>query len=242
MKGMNRIKRGSGFGGVLIYLLSRDKKNESNPGLYLGGNVIKSTVKNMTDEFRLVSSLRPDIQKPVWHNSLRLPKGDFLSNEKWVKIADDYMQQLGFENTHQRVYILHDDNNGQHIHIVANRVGIDGQIYLGRNENLISTRLISELEQKHKLTATKNLEYIKDDDGNYSIKTKNTSKKRLTKNEVEQAIREASTEALQFGPVQPHVLKLCLISTSRPDKNYSALLQLRLKQNRKLQLLNLQIT
>lgn len=234
MKGMNRIKRGSGFGGVLIYLLSRDKKNESNPGLYLGGNVIKSTVKNMTDEFRLVSSLRPDIQKPVWHNSLRLPKGDFLSNEKWVKIADDYMQQLGFENTHQRVYILHDDNNGQHIHIVANRVGIDGQIYLGRNENLISTRLISELEQKHKLTATKNLEYIKDDDGNYSIKTKNTSKKRLTKNEVEQAIREASTEALQFGPVQPHVFEAVLNKHEPPRQKLQRIITATLEAKPKI--------
>ncbi|WP_420977590.1 relaxase/mobilization nuclease domain-containing protein, partial [Campylobacter coli] len=57
--------------------------------------------------------------------------------------------------THLRCYIMHDDSDGQHIHIIANRINmVGGKLYLGKNENLISTRIISELEKVHKLTQT----------------------------------------------------------------------------------------
>jgi hypothetical protein len=65
------------------------------------------------------------------------------------------MKRMGFSDTHLRCYVLHDDV-GQHIHIIASRIDIaGGKLYLGRNENLISTRIISELEIAHGLTVTK---------------------------------------------------------------------------------------
>jgi hypothetical protein len=65
------------------------------------------------------------------------------------------MKRMGFSDTHLRCYVLHDDD-GQHIHIIASRIDIaGGKLYLGRNENLISTRIISELEIAHGLTVTK---------------------------------------------------------------------------------------
>ncbi|HDT1452727.1 TPA: relaxase/mobilization nuclease domain-containing protein, partial [Klebsiella pneumoniae subsp. pneumoniae] len=100
--------------------------------------------------------LRSDVQKAVWHNSLRLPDGESLSNDQWAMIADDYMKKMGFNETHLRCYVLHDDSAGQHIHIIASRIDLyAGKLYLGRNENLISTRIISELEIAHGLTVTK---------------------------------------------------------------------------------------
>lgn len=146
MKGMQKIKRGSGFRGVLNYVL--------DGGKLLGGNMSATDPLNLSREFGVTRRLRSDIEKPVWHNSLRLPKGEKISHEKWVEIADDYMQKMGFEPEHMRSYVLHDDDDGQHIHIVASRVSIDSKVYLGRNENLKSTRVISELERKYGLTET----------------------------------------------------------------------------------------
>lgn len=118
--------------------------------------MIGSSVDEVTAEFMQTQKLRSDVQKPVWHNSLRLPMGDLLTNEQWKLIADDYMRRMGFDDTHLRCYVLHDDEAGQHIHIIASRIRIpDGQLYLGRNENLISTRIIQELERDHLLTRTK---------------------------------------------------------------------------------------
>lgn len=118
--------------------------------------MIGLSVDEVTVEFMRTQKLRPDVQKPVWHNSLRLPIGDSLTDEQWKLVADDYMKRMGFSDTYLRCYVLHDDEAGQHIHIIASRIRIpDGQLYLGRNENLISTRIIQELERDHQLARTK---------------------------------------------------------------------------------------
>lgn len=153
MKGMQKIKRGSGFRGAVSYALDNDNGQEL--GEVIGGNMSGSTLKELSSEFGVARKLRPDVKKPVWHNSLRLPEGDKLTEEQWTKIADDYMSRMGFSDKHPRVYVLHDEEKGQHIHIVASRVGLDGQLYLGKNENLISTQHIQALEKDYGLTLTK---------------------------------------------------------------------------------------
>ncbi len=76
--------------------------------------------------------------------------------QKWKQIADDYMKRMGFSETHLRCYVLHDDKDGQHIHIVASRIdATSGKLYLGKNENLASTRIIQQLERDYNLTRTK---------------------------------------------------------------------------------------
>ena len=151
MKGMQKIKRGKQFTGVVIYSLKPGSHHKITPYV-IGGNMTGSTAAELISEFEGTRLLRPDVAKPVWHNSLRLPKGENLSNRQWAAFADDYMARMGFTDTHLRCYIMHDDPDGQHIHIIAGRINmVGGKLYLGKNENLISTRIISELEKIHKL-------------------------------------------------------------------------------------------
>jgi len=156
MKGMNRIRRGKNFRGVVSYALA-PVPHHSTPPVLIGGNLVGITVEELTAEFAKTQQLRKDVEKPVWHNSLRLPKGDSLTNEHWKLIADDYIKRMGFCETHLRCYVLHNDEAGQHIHIIASRINVlvDGQLYLGKNENLVSTRIIQDLERDHQLTRTK---------------------------------------------------------------------------------------
>lgn len=153
MKGMRKIKRGKGFRGATSYAINREPGDE--PGQIIGGNMSSSTPKKLAAEFGVSRKLRPDIEKPVWHNSLRLPKGEHIPPEKLVVIADEYMKKMGFTDMHQRLYVMHDDPDGQHVHIVASRVSLNGSVYLGRNENLESTRHIQALEREHNLIITK---------------------------------------------------------------------------------------
>ena len=155
MKGMQKIKRGKSFAGVVQYALKPGSHHKSDP-IVIGGNMLGDSVFELIAEFDGTKQLRPDVQKPVWHNSLRLPDGELLSNDQWVNIADEYMKMMGFSDTHLRCYVLHDDPAGQHIHLIASRIDLNGgKLYLGRNENLISTRIISELEIAHGLRVTK---------------------------------------------------------------------------------------
>lgn len=156
MKGMNKIKRGKNFRGVISYALAPAPHHKTTP-VVIGGNLVGITVDELIAEFANTQKLREDVTKPVWHNSLRLPVGESLTNQQWKNIANDYMKRMGFCDTHLRCYVLHNDEAGQHIHIIASRINVlvDGQLYLGKNENLISTRVIQDLEQDHKLTRTK---------------------------------------------------------------------------------------
>jgi hypothetical protein len=155
MKGMQKIKRGKSFAGVVLYALKPGKHHKTNP-VVIGGNMLGDSATDLIAEFCASASLRSDVAKPVWHNSLRLPIGESLTTKQWVSFADDYMNRMGFSETHLRCYVMHDDEAGQHIHIIASRVDlVGGKLYLGRNENLISTRVIQELELTHDLTRTK---------------------------------------------------------------------------------------
>ena len=150
---MRKIKRGKSFAGVVQYALKPGSRHKSDP-IVIGGNMLGDSALELIAEFDSTKHLRQDVAKSVWHNSLRLPNGESLTNEQWSSIADDYMKRMGFSDTHLRCYVLHDDE-GQHIHIIASRIDIaNGKLYLGRNENLISTRIISELEITHNLTVT----------------------------------------------------------------------------------------
>ncbi len=155
MKGMQKIKRGKNFAGVVFYAL-RPASHHKTPPSVIGGNMDGSNAGELIAEFNATKALRPDVAKPVWHNSLRLPKNEALTDAQWSEIADDYMSRMGFSVTHLRCYVLHDDAAGQHIHIIASRIELSsGKLYLGKNENLISTRIIQDLEQDYQLTRTK---------------------------------------------------------------------------------------
>lgn len=155
MKGMQKIKRGKNFAGVVFYAL-RPASHHKTPPSVIGGNMDGSNAGELIAEFNATKALRPDLAKPVWHNSLRLPKNEALTDAQWSEIADDYMSRMGFSETHLRCYVLHDDAAGQHIHIIASRIELSsGKLYLGKNENLISTHIIQDLEQDYQLTRTK---------------------------------------------------------------------------------------
>lgn len=180
MKGMQKIKRGNGFRGVLEYAFKRDG---IETGILIGGNMSGRNPREIAAEFKLVRAIREDAINPVWHNSLRLPKNELITHEKWVEIADEYMRRMGFTDYHPRIYVLHDDEDGQHIHIIASRISIESKLFLGKNENLISTKIISALEKDYKLIITKGADY--DDSGKVLM----PKIRGLKKAEIEKSIR-----------------------------------------------------
>ncbi|MFN2047717.1 relaxase/mobilization nuclease domain-containing protein [Pantoea agglomerans] len=181
---MQKIKRGKSFAGVVIYALKPGTHHKTDP-VIIGGNMLGASAPELITEFNASASHRTDVAKPVWHNSLRLPQGESLTAKQWVVFADDYMNRMGFSETHLRCYVIHDDEAGQHIHIIASRVDLinGGKLYLGRNENLISTRVIQELESAHDLTRTKGPSPLQ-------CPTASSRRKRLSRGEEQKEKRE----------------------------------------------------
>ena len=198
MKGMTKILRGYTFKSVLHYSEGRGEKNEAPEGRLIGGNMVGRTVRELLDEFLTVRRLRPDIEKTTWHNSLRLPPGDHLDDERWRVVVGDYMQRMGFSPAHPYCIWAHDDESA--VHIIASRVGFDGRVYLGQNENLASTRHIQDLERDHGLRLTKGPEYIDPDAEPEALRPIQSQRRGLSKTEIDLSVRtrkEPPKQALQ---------------------------------------------
>jgi hypothetical protein len=179
MKAMKNVSRGKGFRGCLDYVFLRDEKARragKKPGILIGGNMSGHDPRTLAAEFGITRKVltKRKIEKPVWHQTLRLPAGEKLPTEKWIEIADEYMSLMGFTGLHMRSYVLHDDEDGQHIHIVASRVGLDGDVFKGQNDNYRSTNIVRGLEKKHGLRVTSE---------------EKRDKAQPSKNELEKALR-----------------------------------------------------
>lgn len=180
MKGMQKISRGSGFKGVLSYAFE-GKDQEAGHGRLLGGSMAGTTARELAAEFRAIARLRPDIARPVWHNSLRMPAGEDISDARWNAIATSYLKRMRFDvKRTQYAVFKHDD---AHVHLVVNRVMTDGSVFLGRNENLLSTKVIQRLERAFKLTLTPGPTYSAEG------KIVMPERSKPSKNELEQALR-----------------------------------------------------
>lgn len=187
MKGMDKILRGWTFRSALEYCEGRGDKEGAPEGRLMGGNMAGRTVRELLREFVAARRLRPDIEKATWHNSLRLPPGDRLSDERWREVADDYMRRMGFSPLHPYCIWAHDDESA--VHIIASRIGFDGRVYLGQNENLASTRHIHDLEHAHGLRLTKGPEYFNPDDPPETRRPVPRERAGLDKPELEAAVR-----------------------------------------------------
>ncbi|MDK6930498.1 relaxase/mobilization nuclease domain-containing protein [Klebsiella pneumoniae] len=178
MKG-NVAKTGRSFKNRVGYILKDDHT-------FICSNMSadKNNVSDLTDEFKTVSGFRPDIKKPTFHAFLSLPKNEKLTDEQWQEIAKDYLKEMNIDiEKHQYICVRHKDTDKDHIHIVANRVGLDGSVWLGQHSAFNTIAACERLEVKHGLTITKGLQGQK------------SEVSAPTKAEIEQALRKGEKPA-----------------------------------------------
>lgn len=178
MKG-NVAKPGRSFKNRVDYILKDDHD-------FICSNMSSdyNNVSDLTDEFKTVSSFRQDIKKPVFHAFLSLPKNEHLTDEQWQEIAKDYLKEMNINiEKHQYICVRHNDTDQDHIHIVANRVGLDGSVWLGQHSAFNTIAACERLEIKHGLTITQ------------SLKGQKSDVSAPTKAEIEQALRTGEKPA-----------------------------------------------
>ncbi|HCL5978033.1 TPA: relaxase/mobilization nuclease domain-containing protein, partial [Klebsiella oxytoca] len=178
MKG-NVAKPGRSFKNRVDYILKDDHD-------FICSNMASdyNNVSDLTDEFKTVSSFRQDIKKPVFHAFLSLPKNEHLTDEKWQEIAKDYLKEMNIDiEKHQYICVRHNDTDKEHIHIVANRIGLDGSVWHGQHSAFNTIAACERLEVKHGLTITQ------------SLKGQKSDVSAPTKNEIEMALRTGEKPA-----------------------------------------------
>jgi hypothetical protein len=131
------VTRGSNFAGLIRYV--RDvgpRATGKKGGRLIAGNVdLSLSCAKQARAFQAIASRRPDATRPVLHISLSLPAGEHVSDERWKEIAESFLQKMDINIERQQfVVVRHQVTDFEHIHIVANRVGIDNSLWLGRWE------------------------------------------------------------------------------------------------------------
>lgn len=129
---IGKITMGRSFAGCIRYLLE-DKKmaNAHQPSVKNRAEVLLTNYccgsgEELVEQFRDVRGLNPRVEKPVLHISLSLCPEDHLEPHQFISLVRDLAGEMNFEK-HQYLAVRHTDTDHPHVHILVNRVGLDGK-------------------------------------------------------------------------------------------------------------------
>lgn len=120
---ISKLKKGGGFKGCARYICNKSDSEE-----IATNNLFTPKPETRAGEMRAVASSAVT-KKPVFHASLSLPAGQRATADQWQIAAETYLQTMGFElEQTQYMVVRHKDTAHDHVHILANRVMLNGKI------------------------------------------------------------------------------------------------------------------
>lgn len=166
--------KGKGFRGALEYDLTKEK------GQLLDTNMAGKNPRQLAAEFGKIRKLKPNLGKAVLHVSLSAALGEKLTDAQWRDIGHHYLKGMGLDNN-QYVMTRHSDTEHEHIHIVANRIQLDGKVTSDSQDFKRQDTLMRQIEKQLNLVQ---VEAAFGRDGK-----KVAGRKAPTKGEIEEGIR-----------------------------------------------------
>lgn len=154
-----KISHGGSLYGVLAY--NQIKVDELHADVLFGNRIIEPpgdnpyTIEHISRSFGDYLTANRKTEKPILHISLNPDPKDSLTEEQFIRLAEQYMQRMGFGDQPYIVY-RHNDIGREHLHIVSVRVDETGRAISDSYEHERSMKVCRELEQQFWLTpATK---------------------------------------------------------------------------------------
>jgi hypothetical protein len=148
-----KMSSGSSVYAALSYNLEKVDTNHAkvvftNQVQDFGNGVYDMTACLRSFQSRLLANQKTE--KPVLHVSLNPDPKDVLSDDDLTKIAEEYMQKMGYG---EQPYIVfkHEDIDRHHLHIVSLRVDCEGKKINDKFEHRRSMDVCRELERKYGL-------------------------------------------------------------------------------------------
>ena len=188
-----KIMKGSGFKGVINYILDPRKGTE----LIDSSGVRTDNISHIAQSFIAQTELNPRVGKVVGHISLSFSAQDSpkLSNKWMAQIAREYMEKMGIKDT-QYIIGRHFDKEHPHVHIAFNRIDNNGKTISDRNDRFRSEKICKELTTKYDLYFASGKEKIKEH------RLKEPDK---TKYEIYQALREMIPKSRNWKSLLAHL-------------------------------------
>lgn len=190
-----KIMKGSGFKGVINYILDPKKGTELIDSSGVRTDGICHIIQSFIDQ----TELNPRVSKVVGHISLSFAAQDSpkLSNEWMTKVAREYIEKMGIKDT-QYIIGHHFDKEHPHIHIAFNRIDNNGKTISDRNDRFRSEKICKELTAKYDLYFAAGKEKVKEH------RLKEPDK---TKYEIYQTLKTEITRCRDWKALLAHLKK-----------------------------------
>ena len=188
-----KLMKGSGFKGVINYILDPKKGTE----LIDSSGVRTDDISHIIQSFIDQTNLNSRVSKVVGHISLSFSTQDSLklSNEFMTQVAREYMEKMGIKDT-QYIIGRHFDKDHPHVHIAFNRIDNHGKTISDKNDRFRSEKICKELTAKYDLYFASGKEKIKEH------RLKEPDK---TKYEIYQALREKIPKSRNWKSLLAHL-------------------------------------
>ena len=184
-----KISSGSSLYSALAY--NHQKVNAGCAKVIFTNNMVEPQDGNFsigicTGSFEPYLLANKRTENPVIHISLNPDPRDKLSDEQLARIAEEYMQKLGYGNQPFVVY-KHEDIDRHHIHIVSVKVDETGKMIRDNFQHRLSMRICRDLEQKYGLVPANEKQKAE----GYSLKAVDTKKGNI-KQQIANVVRAVS--------------------------------------------------
>lgn len=150
---IGKVKVNKSFGAMCQYVL-QEKTPDKGAEVLAAHGVRTDSAAHMATDFDAVRAMRPGLGKAVLHVALAFPAEEKqkVTNEVMGRIAVDYLKGLNIdpENT-QWAVVRHQDKAHPHMHLVVNRVDLDGQTVSDQFIGSRSVDVCKRIEQQYGL-------------------------------------------------------------------------------------------
>jgi len=149
---IGKIIKGKGFGGAVRYAMQKD----DGAARLIGTNLVadrKDPDALAAEMAEHAAMLRPDVKEAVQHVSLSAAPGEHLTDEQWRRLAEAYMEKMGFKDN-QYVLVRHADTGHDHVHLLMNRVSMTGDLVSTRFDYRRQEIALDQIEREQGLTRT----------------------------------------------------------------------------------------
>ena len=190
-----KIMKGSGFKGVINYILDPKKGTE----LIDSSGVRTDSISHIAQSFSDQTELNPRVGKVVGHISLSFSVQDSskLSNEFMIQTAHEYMEKMGIKDT-QYIIGRHFDKEHPHVHIAFNRIDNNGKTISDCDDRFKSEKICKELTTKYGLYFA---------DGKEKVKEHRLKEPDKTKYEIYQALKTEIARCRVWKNLLTHLKK-----------------------------------
>ena len=125
-------------------------------------NLCSETPKEIHEEMRLINNYNSRCKNKFLRIEIGIaPKDEPLMTFKTLnRLALLFAKQMGLDD-HQWVAVTHKDTDNLHIHIIANRISLGGQVYDTTFVSNRAARVAEELSHKYGLTIAKEVRSVR---------------------------------------------------------------------------------